>query len=219
MSKINHDLRNILANVQLISDRLGSVADPTVQKLAPRLFASLDRAIDLCTRTLQFGSAEEQAPVRERFPLSTLVEELHDALGMGERDGITWETNITPDLIVDADSDQLLRVLMNLTRNAMQALEARGQGGTLALNAEQSRGVSIITLSDTGPGLPPAAQKHLFEAFNGSTKSDGSGLGLAIASELITAHGGELTLTHTGPEGTMFTIHLPDRLSLVEAAQ
>ncbi len=219
VSKINHDLRNILANVQLISDRLGSVADPTVQKLAPRLFASLDRAIDLCTRTLQFGSAEEQAPVRERFPLFTLVEELHDALGVGEQDAIAWETNITPDLIVDADSDQLLRVLMNLTRNAMQALEVRGQGGALTLNAEQSGGVSIITLSDTGPGLPPAAQKHLFEAFTGSTKSDGSGLGLAIASELITAHGGALTLTHTGPEGTMFTIHLPDRLSLVEAAQ
>ncbi|MFT6490019.1 MAG: signal transduction histidine kinase, partial [Parvibaculaceae bacterium] len=76
VSKINHDLRNILANVQLISDRLGSVSDPTVQKLAPRLFASLDRAIGLCTRTLQFGSAEEQAPSRELFPLSMLVEEL-----------------------------------------------------------------------------------------------------------------------------------------------
>lgn len=219
VSKINHDLRNILANVQLISDRLGSVADPTVQKLAPRLFASLDRAIDLCTRTLQFGSAEEQAPVRERFPLVNLVEELHDALGLGERDDIVWQTNITPDLIVDADSDQLLRVLMNLTRNALQALDARGQGGALTLNAERSDNECIITLSDTGPGLLPAAQKHLFEAFNGSTKTDGSGLGLAIASELVTAHGGDLALTHTGPDGTMFTIHLPDRLSRGDAAQ
>ncbi|MBV1886109.1 MAG: HAMP domain-containing histidine kinase [Parvibaculaceae bacterium] len=219
VSKINHDLRNILANVQLISDRLGSVADPTVQKLAPRLFASLDRAIGLCTRTLQFGSAEEQAPLRERFPLVNLIAELQDALGLPERDDIVWETNITPDLIVDADSDQLLRVLMNLTRNALQALDARGQGGTLSLNAERSEGICIMTMTDTGPGLPLAAQKHLFEAFNGSTKSDGSGLGLAIASELITAHGGDLALTHTGPDGTVFTIHLPDRLSLVEAAQ
>ena len=219
VSKINHDLRNILANVQLISDRLGSVADPTVQKLAPRLFASIDRAIDLCTRTLQFGSAEEQAPIRERFPLINLIDELHDALGLGERDDIIWETNISPDLIVDADGDQLLRVLMNLTRNALQALDALGEGGKLSLSAERSEGVSVITLVDTGPGLAPSAQKHLFEAFNGSTKSDGSGLGLAIASELITAHGGDLALTHTGPEGTIFTIHLPDRLSLVKAAQ
>ncbi|MDF1687085.1 MAG: HAMP domain-containing sensor histidine kinase [Parvibaculaceae bacterium] len=213
VSKINHDLRNILANVQLISDRLGSVSDPTVQKLAPRLFASLDRAIGLCTRTLQFGSAEEQAPSRELFPLSMLVEELHDALGLEDRKEIRWETNITADLVVDADSDQLLRVLMNLTRNALQAIDVRGDGGTLSLNAERSGKGITITLSDTGPGLPPAAQTHLFEAFNGSTKSDGSGLGLAIASELITAHGGDLALTRTGPEGTVFTIHLPDRVT------
>lgn len=219
VSKINHDLRNILANVQLISDRLGSVSDPTVQKLAPRLFASLDRAIGLCTRTLQFGSAEEQAPSRELFPLSILVEELHDALGLEDRKEIRWETNITADLVVDADSDQLLRVLMNLTRNALQAIDVRGEGGTLSLNAERSGTGTTITLSDTGPGLPPAAQTHLFEAFNGSTKSDGSGLGLAIASELITAHGGDLALTRTGPEGTVFTIHLPDRVTDGEVVQ
>lgn len=219
VSKINHDLRNILANVQLISDRLGSVSDPTVQKLAPRLFASLDRAIGLCTRTLQFGSAEEQAPSRELFPLSILVEELHDALGLEDREEIRWETNITSDLVVDADSDQLLRVLMNLTRNALQAIDVRGEGGTLSLSAERSGTGTTITLSDTGPGLPPAAQTHLFEAFNGSTKSDGSGLGLAIASELITAHGGNLALTRTGPDGTVFTIHLPDRVTEGETVQ
>ena len=65
VSKISHDLRNMLANAQLISDRLGSLPDPTVQRFAPKLIASLDRAINLCESTLEFGRAEEAPPRRE----------------------------------------------------------------------------------------------------------------------------------------------------------
>ena len=69
VSKINHDLRNMLANAQLISDRLGSLPDPAVQRFAPKLIASLGRAINLADSTLKFGRAEEAAaPARADAP-------------------------------------------------------------------------------------------------------------------------------------------------------
>ncbi len=69
VSKVSHDLRNILASAQLISDRLAMVNDPTVQRFAPKLIASLDRAIDLCVTTLKYGRAQEAPPKRERILL------------------------------------------------------------------------------------------------------------------------------------------------------
>src|SRR5690606_23953229 len=65
VSKISHDLRNMLSNAQLISDRLTTIPDPTVQQFAPKLIASLDRAINFCNSSLRFGRAEEAQPRRE----------------------------------------------------------------------------------------------------------------------------------------------------------
>ncbi len=79
VSKISHDLRNMLANAQLISDRLTAIPDPTVQQFAPKLIASLDRAINFCNTTLRFGRAEEAAPRRELMRLKPLVEEVGEA--------------------------------------------------------------------------------------------------------------------------------------------
>ena len=62
VSKINHDLRNMLANAQLISDRLVAIPDPTVQRFVPKLIASLDRAIQFCNASLQFGGSQKRPP-------------------------------------------------------------------------------------------------------------------------------------------------------------
>ena len=72
----------MLSSAQLLSDRLITVKDPTVQRLVPKLIASLDRAIRLCARTLDFGQAQEVPPRRTRFPLAPLVAEVGDALGL-----------------------------------------------------------------------------------------------------------------------------------------
>ena len=82
VSKINHDLRGMLANAQLLSDRLTVIPDPTVQRFAPKLIASLDRAINFCNDTLRYGRAEEAAPRRELLLLKPLAEEVGDALGL-----------------------------------------------------------------------------------------------------------------------------------------
>src|SRR5262245_4546808 len=123
VSKISHDMRNMLANAQLISDRLGSLEDPTVQRFAPKLIASLDRAISLCESTLRFGRAEEAPPRREPTPLKALVAEVGEGLGLPREDGIAWSIEVEDGLYIDADRDQPYRVLSNLCRNALQAIE------------------------------------------------------------------------------------------------
>jgi signal transduction histidine kinase len=210
VSKINHDLRNILANAQLISDRIGAVNDPTVQHLAPRLFASIDRAIELCTRTLKFGRADEAPPQRTRFALAPLVDEVQEMAGLAEDAHIRWRNEIAPDLTIDADRDHLFRILLNLTRNAVQAIaDGRGGEGEIAVSARRAADHVHIDVTDTGPGLAEKAKAHLFEAFSGGTRSGGTGLGLAIAQELARGHGGHIDLVSTGAAGTHFRICIP----------
>src|SRR5262249_26169755 len=110
VSKISHDLRNMLASAQLISDRLGSLPDPPVQRFAPKLIASLDRAINLCESTLRFGRAEEAPPRRERTLLRPLITDVGDGLGLPREDGIAWTIDVDDRLHVVADRDQLYRV-------------------------------------------------------------------------------------------------------------
>lgn len=212
VSKINHDLRNLLANTQLLSDRLTSSPDPTVQRFAPKLIASLDRAIAFCNDTLRFGRAAEQAPRREAFPLRPLIEEVGDSLGLPREGEIHWEVDIAQTVLVDADREHLFRVLTNLVRNAVQAIETAGAGGsgTVSVRGGREGKVVRVAVSDTGPGVPAKARAHLFQAFQGSVRKGGTGLGLAIAHELLVAHGGTLSLVPTA-RGATFEITIPDR--------
>ncbi len=213
VSKINHDLRNMLASAQLISDRLGGVQDPLVQRVAPKLINSLDRAIRLCTDTLKFGRAQEADPVRAMCRLKPLVEEVGDALGLSAVRALAWEIDVPEPLEADVDRDQFYRILSNLCRNALQAVEARKGGARprICVSATRTGTVVTIAVTDTGPGVPDSARAHLFEPFQGSVRKGGTGLGLAIAAELVHAHGGDIELDDEG-QGTTFRITLPDRV-------
>ena len=211
VSKINHDLRNMLANAQLISDRLVDIPDPTVQRFVPKLIASLDRAISFCNSSLQFGRAAEAAPRRELFRLRRLVEEVADSQGLPREGEIAFDVAMEEGLRIDADREHLFRVMSNLMRNAVQALEtSETPNGRITVSAHREGRKVIVDVSDNGPGIPPKAREHLFKAFQASTKKGGTGLGLVIAQELIQAHGGSLTLVESG-RGALFRIEMPDR--------
>jgi signal transduction histidine kinase len=220
VSKINHDLRNLLASAQLISDRLAHLPDPRVQRFAPKLVRALERAIDFCQSTLSYGRAQERPPERKMIPLEALVDEVRETLDLGPDARIGWVSAVERGLMVDADHDQLLRVLINLVRNAVQALETRAPNDPardqVRITGRRQGAVVMIDVADTGPGFPEKAREHLFEAFQGSTRSGGTGLGLAIASELVRAHGGEIRLAD-GTIGAAFHIIIPDRAVELEA--
>jgi signal transduction histidine kinase len=214
VSKINHDLRNLLASAQLFSDRLARLPDPQVQRFAPKLVRALERAIAFCQSTLSYGRAQEPPPDRRPVMVTELVDDVRDTLGLQPESRICWITSVERGLTVDADRDQLLRVLMNLARNAMQALESRAPNDPLRdqirITGRREGSVVIIEVADTGPGFSEQARAHMFEAFQGSTRAGGAGLGLVIADELVRAHGGEIKLVD-GTIGATFHVMIPDR--------
>lgn len=209
VAKVSHDLRNILTTAQLFADRIESSEDPFVARMAPKLMASIGRAVNLCESTLAFGKAEEPPPALDRVMLSSIVSDAVEGERLAVESNVTFEEDVPPGLLVRADPEQLYRVLTNLIRNARQAMESASKEGPISIVAGENERFWMITVTDTGPGLPPKAQEHLFTPFQGGARKGGSGLGLAIAAELIRGHGGQLRLESTGPEGTVFVIELP----------
>jgi signal transduction histidine kinase len=214
VAKINHDLRNLLSTAQLFSDRLSSLPDPGVQRFAPKLMRALERAIAYCQSTLSYGRVSEAPPDRRMVALEPLVEEVYDTLGLAPDAPVRWISAVERGLMVDADPDQLFRILLNLARNGMQALESRAARDPgrdqIRITGRREGSVVVVEVSDTGPGFSERARAHLFEAFQGSTRSGGAGLGLAIAAELVRAHGGEIGLVE-GTIGATLRITIPDQ--------
>ncbi|HUO91245.1 MAG TPA: HAMP domain-containing sensor histidine kinase [Rhizomicrobium sp.] len=213
VARIQHDLRNILANAQLASDRLSAIDDPVVKKLAPRLVTSIDRAVSLATNTLRYGRAEERPPQRRPLALAPVIAEAGDAAieaRIAPVD-IDFQVEVAADLEIDADSEQLYRIVLNLIRNSVEALVERGTPGQIFVRAERHGQRVRVDITDNGPGIPQAVLDRLFQPFATAARAGGSGLGLAIARDLARAHGGDVTLVSTGDSGTTFRVEIPDR--------
>ncbi len=209
VAKISHDLRNMLTTAQLFADRMEGSADPVVARAAPKLEASIRRAVSLCETTLAFGRAEEPPPMLSRFALRALAEEVAEGEGLGSEGQVACLIDVVPGAVIRADREQMYRVLANLVRNARQAIEATGAPGTIEIGGGEDDADWWIRVGDTGPGLPAKAREHLFTAFQGGARKGGSGLGLAISAELVRGHGGRLDLVRSDSEGTEFLIRLP----------
>src|SRR3981081_1566535 len=108
VSKINHDLRNLLASSQLLSDQLASVPDPRVQRFAPKLMRSLERAIAFCQSTLAYGRAQEAAPDRRMILIEPAIAEVRESAGLGSDASITWISAIERGLAIAAAPDHLV---------------------------------------------------------------------------------------------------------------
>lgn len=212
VSKINHDMRNILSSAQLMSDRLADAGDPVARGLSSKLVGTLGRAISYSSEVLSYGRASETEPRRAVIPLRPLVEDTAEILGLGADTGVAFRIDVPRSLKVDADAEQIFRVLYNLCRNSAQALEADDTADRhISVSAVRDSGQVEVTVDDNGPGMPAKARENLFAAFRGSVRAGGTGLGLVIARELIEAHGGRIALAEKDERGTRFTFTIPDR--------
>jgi signal transduction histidine kinase len=211
VAKINHEMRNMLTSAKLASERLASSGDPVVTRVLPRLERALDRAVTLATNVLNFGKSEEPSPAARPVPLKAALEAAAEDAQLPSA-GVKLCADVSERAQVLADPDQLHRILVNLMRNAREALdveEGRDAAGAVKVGLHVGDGFTVITLADNGPGLPERARTNLFQPFVGSARKGGAGLGLAISRELAQAHGGDLELGETGPEGTVFLLRLP----------
>jgi signal transduction histidine kinase len=206
VTKINHDLRNILATAQLVSDHVSDSADPNVRRIAPTLLGALDRAVALCSRTLTFANEGTPAPELTHFDLAGLVSDIATEISVRESQTGMIENSVPRDFDIFADRDQLYRVISNLVLNAFQAGATKV---SVAASANVELNENTIEIADNGPGLPNKVKEHLFEPFQGSARVGGTGLGLAIARDLMRGHGGDAELGRSGEDGTVFILCLP----------
>jgi signal transduction histidine kinase len=214
VAKINHDLRNTLGAAQLLSDQVANVDDPKVQRLAPRLVQTLDRAIGFARSVLDYGRQSNRPPKPQPVDMRMLVTESADEAGLVGHPALAFENEVPDDFCVEMDPDQISRVIVNLLKNAREAIEgAAGEEGaaSILVRIGSHDGGPSLMISDTGPGLSKRARDNLFKAFEGSGRAGGTGLGLVIARELTEANGGRLRLVPSA-EGTVFAIDIPNSL-------
>ena len=218
VAKINHDLRNVLTSAQLVSDRIAMDKDERVAVMGERLVRAVDRGVRLCTDVLNFSHAKEEELEIEPVRLALLVGEVAgDTLGQFGRGptAIDFINNIQSELTVYADADHTYRIVHNLFRNAGQAM-AKMEGVDLTrkitVSTKQDGDTIVLSIRDTGNGLPQKAQDNLFQAFAGSATHGSTGLGLTISRELARDQGGDLNLAKTGADGTEFVLTLPAKL-------
>ncbi len=205
VAKINHDLRNSLSKAMLMSDQLANSADQKVREMAPQLCQTVDQAIDLCSQTMDYVANSSPRIEKELFYIGDLIEEVitHMEDLCDEETKLINET----DAMAEAEGDvtHLRRVLVNLSRNALQ------MGATCVQYSCEydEKGDCLIDILDNGPGLPQKAKQFLFQPFKGSARRGGTGLGLVIARDIMRSHGGDLVLIHSGAKGTCFRLILP----------
>lgn len=155
-----------------------------------------------------------------RYPLRRQTLYLNDLLAEVARAGellasckqLSVELSNLPDAPFDGDEDLLRRMLLNLVDNAVKFTP---KGGAVRLGLERREGLYLLTVSDTGPGIPAQARAHVFERFYRADKArtraedGGAGLGLAIARWIAQAHDGDLELADPDGEGATFLARLP----------
>jgi len=202
--KIAHDLRNTLATAQLLSDSLLAHSDQMVRRNAETITRAIERALHMSRQALSAGNSSASAPQYERFLLIDVVDELRNSLGLEADSGALDLVGDAGNTILDADFDQIYRILLNLSRNAFDA-GAR----TIKLDRDSGDDGIVIMIVDDGPGLPQAIIDQLFDEKLRSTHTGKTGLGLVISQELAQNHGGALGLRETGANGTTFELHLP----------
>ena len=214
VSKINHDLRNILASAQLFSDRIGAADDPVVKRFAPKIIGAIDRAIEYTRSVLAYGQAKEEPPRRQLLSLSRLVDDVADVLALPGHERVQWENRVGRRSRSTPIRSSFFACSMNLCRNA---LEAVGDGDDPAVirrvwvEGERSGSVATIRVCDTGP----ACRRR--RAPTSSSRSTAPPARAAPASASPSrrrssrAHGGEIGLVDRAGAGAVFEVTIPDR--------
>jgi signal transduction histidine kinase len=209
---VSHEVRNPLNAISMGLQRLHAEFRPTAEP------ADYDRVLELVGGEVRRLNAlvEEflslaRPPVLRPEPVR-LGDVLEEVVGLIEPEarqtGVRIERVVPGDLPpLVADRDRLKQVVLNLARNA---LEAMPDGGTCRLEAGRAPHALTLTVADSGPGIPPEARDRIFEPYY-TTKVKGLGLGLPIARQIVEAHGGAITVEPAASGGTRFRIILPLR--------
>jgi signal transduction histidine kinase len=209
VGSIVHDLKNPLAAMRMSAELLEMKAsDAKMKKIAELLLQQIDRLTAMITDLLEFA--------RNRIELKTsggrvddIVRHCADLFGDKCRiEHVDLQLNLNAPRAIELDPTKFERVMLNLMKNAVQALKER-KDAKLKIETSQSGNETRIVISDNGPGVPESIRNMLFEPFVTSGKKDGTGLGLSIVRKIIEAHGGKVNYETETDKGTTFRLILP----------
>ncbi len=203
LAGVAHEIRNPLGGIELFAGLLvADLEDEKAREEAQKIQKEVQNLKRIVNDFLDY--AKPQSARKEACEVGDIYREVLSLLA-GELQGIDCRFIPAADMCaVFADPQHLRQILLNLVKNAAEALA--GTGG-IELNAKRGADFVELTLSDTGPGIPPDVRKRLFDPFF-TTRKEGSGLGLAIAKSLIEENGGEIWLVE-GASRTSFKFRLP----------
>jgi signal transduction histidine kinase len=184
---------------------------------ALRIIKDVTRASDIISRIgLLF---KKGVPQRELLDVNEIIQEMIVLLrSEASRCSISIRGQLANDLPKTmADRVQLQQVLMNLMLNGIEAMKDIGPAGEITLSSQLKDSQLLISVSDTGRGLPPEQAEQIFNAFF-TTKPQGTGMGLTISRSIVESHGGRLWVTATSGSGATFQFTLPSEITAHQAA-
>jgi signal transduction histidine kinase len=208
-AQVAHEIRNPLGaislNLDLIGEEVNAHPSGEGQMLLREMRLQVLRIHQVLQEYLRFG----RMPKSERTVLSLngwLEEKLNFVQPLLDQKHVDLKRKLDPDLPpVQGDADQLWEALLNLIRNAVDAMPA---GGNLTVSAKRSGAEALLSISDNGRGMSEEEARNLFVPFF-TTKGDGTGLGLAYAQQVINEHGGRIDCSTVRGKGSTFSIQLP----------
>jgi PAS domain S-box-containing protein len=209
-AKIGHELANPLngmsLTVQLLEQRLGRMADASSVYLAPTVKRLRDEISRLQKLVGEFATISRKE--KYVFRPVNLMQLIDDTVSLQApllaQKGIEIQTSLAGDLpIMNLDGDRMKQALLNLIKNAAEAMP---RGGTITIDAVADSGAIVVEVTDTGEGIP--LDIDAFEPF-ATTKKEGTGVGLVIVRQIITAHSGKISYRSTPGKGTTFRVDLP----------
>ncbi|HZX97435.1 MAG TPA: ATP-binding protein [Myxococcales bacterium] len=203
-AQITHEIRNPLSSISLNAEELGERA-PQARELCDAIVREVDRLAAITEEYLRFARLPK--PQLQRADLNETIGDLLDFVRPElDAGGVQLSLSLSPLLPrVHADVAQLRQLLLNLVRNAREAMP---QGGSLRVVTRGGEGCVEVEVRDTGPGIPRERMARIFDPFF-TTKERGTGLGLAMAQEIAQEHGGQLRCESAPGAGTSFTLRLP----------
>lgn len=211
-AKITHEIRNPLSsiglNVELLEEELAQKGDPKEsQQLLRAIKGEVERLAGLSEEYLRV--ARRPVPRLEKENLGDLVRELVEFVRPElERARVKSAIELAEPLPpVAFDEGQIRQALLNLVRNAREAMQPDGGELRIAIRAAAGGGLDLV-VEDTGGGIPDEAREKIFDPFF-TTKERGTGLGLSVTRQIVEAHGGAIACEARSPRGTRFWIHLP----------
>lgn len=206
---LTHEIMNSVAPITSISDSLLSKKEsiPVSAQEGIEVIRTTSRGL------VRFVESYRQltripAPNCRPFYLRPFLERMRTLALQGQEKSVSVsiEIDVEPaDLLLYADEDQIGQVVLNLLKNALQALSGEGQGEIRIEAREAERGAIVVDVSDNGKGMPAEVAENVFVPFF-TTKQDGSGIGLSLSRQIMRLHGGSLILKSTRPEGTVFRL-------------